>query len=74
MAVISNIAGPIIGLIFGVVLFWAGVGPAFAVLGLMLAGWLIGKVVNGDWDLLGFLYNRTRQTQESRRMDTLMRR
>lgn len=75
MVVLNRIAGPIIGLIFGLVFFWLGVGPAFAVLGFMLLGWLIGMVVTGQIDLIGWAYDRTRrQRTESERMNTLMRR
>lgn len=75
MAVINRIIGPIIGLIFGLVFFWQGVGPAFAVMGFILLGWLIGLVVTGQIDLIGWAYTRTRrQKQESDRMDTLVRR
>jgi hypothetical protein len=75
MAVLNRIIGPIIGLIFGLVFFWQGVGPAFAVMGFILVGWLIGLVVIGRIDLIGFLYTNTRrQKAESERMDTLVRR
>ncbi len=75
MAILYRVVGPIIGLIFGLVFFWQGVGPAFAVLGFILVGWLIGMVVTGRIDLIGWAYSRTRgQRAESDRMDTIMRR
>lgn len=78
MAVLNKIIGPIIGLIFALVLFWRGVGPAFAVMGFMLLGWLISLVWTGEIDLIGWLYNHSRRQRaesgRSERMDTLMRR
>jgi hypothetical protein len=75
MAVLSRIVGPVIGLIFGLVFYWLGVGPAFAILGFIAVGWIIGMIVTGEIDLIGFLYTRTRRTKrETNNLDTLMKR
>lgn len=71
---LNKIAGPLTGLIFGVVLVWAGPGPAFGVLALILLGWFIGKIVNGEIDLIGFLYNRSRGRKQEDKIDSLMKR
>ena len=79
MTVLNRIIGPIIGLIFGLVLYWEGPGPAFAVLGFILLGWLIGLIATGELDLFGFLYDRTRRgrSRQQRReadIDTYVKR
>lgn len=51
----AKIIGVTIGIIFGIVLFWLGVGVAFAVLAFALLGWFIGKIVNGEIDIIGYL-------------------
>lgn len=50
-----KIGGAIIGTVFGVVLFWLGVGEAFAVLALALVGWFFGKLASGEIDIMGYL-------------------
>lgn len=53
--------GAVIGIVFGIVLFWLGVGPAFAVVALALFGWLIGKLINREIDVMDYLESISRR-------------
>lgn len=60
----AKIVGVTIGIVFGIVLFWLGVGVAFAVLGFAFLGWLIGKIVNGEIDIIGYLETISHRKRE----------
>ena len=47
--------GALVGLIVGIVLIFVGPLEAFLLALLVFAGWVVGKLVSGEIDLLGFL-------------------
>jgi hypothetical protein len=51
----SGTLGMLLGLTFGVILVWFGPGKAFAVAVFMVLGWLLGKLVTGELDVIAFL-------------------
>ena len=51
----GKIIGAVIGIVFGIMLFWFGWGAAFAVLALGIFGWFIGKWISHEIDVLGYL-------------------
>ena len=51
----SKIIGAVIGIVFGIVLFWLGVGPAFGVLALALLGWIVGKLANREINIINYI-------------------
>jgi len=47
--------GAVVGLIIGIVLITLGFWKAFLLALFVLAGWLVGKYIHGEIDLLGSL-------------------
>jgi uncharacterized membrane protein len=51
----TALIGVIIGLVFGVVMVWVGVGQAFLVLFFGLLGWVIAKIAAREIDLVSWI-------------------
>jgi hypothetical protein len=66
MLIPASIIGVISGLIIGVVFVWQGALNAFFVLLFLLAGWLVGRLLMGEIDILD-LYERFMQSRGKRR-------
>ncbi len=45
----------LLGLAFGIALVWLGPGQAFAVLAFGIIGWVVGKIVAREVDVMGWL-------------------
>jgi len=50
-----KILGALVGLAFGIVLVWFGPGKAFAVAAFVILGWVIGKILARELDVVGYL-------------------
>ncbi len=62
----TRTVGILVGIVIGVVFVWQGALNAFFVALIVLAGWILAKIITGEIDLLD-TYDRFQQTRPKRR-------